>query len=157
VEDARKALDLPDPRLVPALLTPPWAVRDGMIVHAQAPDTLAPSVRQAVEALERKLAGRDFTMVTEDDLAAVGLRAGETAAAVRAGRLVRLAPDVVLLPDTVDHAVRVLARLPQPFTASQARDALGTTRKVAVPLLEHLARQGRTRRTPDGQHTVIAR
>ncbi len=157
VEHARRALDLPDPRLVPALLTPPWAVRNGMIVHAQAPDTLAPSVRTAVEALEQRLAGRDFTVATEDDLAAVGLRAAETAAAVRAGRLVRLAPDVVLLPDTVGRAVTVLAGLPQPFTASEAREALGTTRKVIVPLLEHLALRSRTRRTADGRHTVIAR
>jgi selenocysteine-specific elongation factor len=47
--------------------------------------------------------------------------------------------------------------LPQPFTASQAREALGTTRKVVVPLLEYLAAHGRTRRTPDGHHSVIAR
>jgi selenocysteine-specific elongation factor len=128
-----------------------------MIVHDQALDTLAPAVREAVDALERRLAGRGFTIATEDDLAAVGLAAGQTAAAVRAGRLVRLAPDVVLLPDTVDRAVGVLGGLPQPFTASEARDALGTTRKVVVPLLEHLALRGRTRRTPDGRHTVTGR
>jgi selenocysteine-specific elongation factor len=157
VEHARKSLDLPDARLVPPLLTPPWAVRDGMIVHAEAPDTLAPSVRTAVDALEERLAGRDFAVPSEDELAALGLRTGEVAAAARAGRLVRLAPGVVLLPDTVRRAVSVLAGLPQPFTASQAREALGTTRKVIVPLLEYLAARGRTRRTPDGHHTVIAR
>jgi selenocysteine-specific elongation factor len=157
VEHARRALDLPDPRLVPALLTPPWSVRDGMIVHAQAPDTLAPSIRTTVEALERRLAGRDFAVPTEEELAGLGLGTPEIAAAVRAARLVRLAPGVVLLPDTVEHAVTVLAGLPQPFTVSQARDALGTSRKVIVPLLEHLAMRGRTARTPDGHHTVIAR
>jgi selenocysteine-specific elongation factor len=157
VEHARKALDLPDPRLVPALLAPPWAVRNGMIVHDQAPDTLAPSVRSAVAALEERLAGRGFTVATEDDLAAVGLGAAGTAAAVRAGRLVRLAPDVVLPPDAVGQAVGVLAGLPQPFTASEARSALGTTRKVVVPLLEYLALHGRTRRTADGRHTVTGR
>ena len=36
-------------------------------------------------------------------------------------------------------------RLPQPFTLSEARQALGTTRRVAVPLLEHLDRRGWTR------------
>jgi selenocysteine-specific elongation factor len=157
VEHARKALDLPDPRLVAPLLAPPWAVRDGMIVHAQAPDTLAPSVREAVAALEQRLAGTGFAVPTEDELAALGLRTAQVAAAVRAGRLVRLAPGVVLLPDTVNRSVGVLAGLPQPFTASEARDVLGTTRKVIVPLLEHLARHGRTRRTPDGRHTVTAR
>jgi selenocysteine-specific elongation factor len=43
-----------------------------------------------------------------------------------------------------DHAVAAIARLEQPFTLSQARQALGTTRRVAVPLLEHLDSTGRT-------------
>jgi len=157
VEDARKALDLPDPRLVPALLTPPLAVRNGMIVRGEAPDTLAPAVRVALKTLEQRLAGTVFTMPTEDELAALGLRAAEISAAVRAGRLLKLAPDVVLLPETVRRSVGILAQLSQPFTAGQAREALGTTRKVVVPLLEHLALRGATRRVADGRHTVTGR
>jgi selenocysteine-specific elongation factor len=144
-------------RLVSALLVPPWTIRNGTIVHSAAPDTLAPAVRAAVEALEARVGGDGFAVPTEEDLAAVGLGTAEVALAVRAGRLVRLAPGVVLLPDTVRRCVGVLAGLPQPFTASQAREALGTTRKVIVPLLEHLAVQGRTRRTPQGQHSVTGR
>jgi selenocysteine-specific elongation factor len=157
VEDARKALDLPDARLVPALLPPPLAIRDGVILHSEAPDTLAPAVREALEKLERQLAGSDFTVATEEDLAALGLRAAEIAAAARLGRLLRLAPGVVLLPGTVRRSVDVLAGLPQPFTASQAREALGTTRKIIVPLLEHLASRGATRRLADGRHIVTGR
>ena len=44
----------------------------------------------------------------------------------------------------------VLATLDQPFTVSAARQALGTTRRVAVPLLELLAKTGRTRHEGDG-------
>jgi selenocysteine-specific elongation factor len=157
VEDARKVLDLPDVRLVPALLPGGLAVRNGMIVGAEAPDTLAPAVRDAVAALERLWQGREFAVPADDELAALGLRAPEIAAAVRAGRLVRLAPDVVLLPETVRYAVGVLAALPQPFTAGEAREALHTSRKVVVPLLEHLARQGKTRRAADGRHAVTGR
>jgi selenocysteine-specific elongation factor len=157
VEEARKALDLPDPRLVAALLSPPWTIRSGMIVHATAPDTLPPAVRTAVDALQARFAGPDFAVPTEEDLASAGLGAAEIAGAVRAGRLLRLAPGVVLLPDAVSRAVTVLAGLPQPFTASEARDALRSSRKVIVPLLEHLARQGRTRRAPDGRHAVTGR
>jgi selenocysteine-specific elongation factor len=61
---------------------------------------------------------------------------------------------VVLLPDAVERAVKILAGLPQPFTASAARQALGTTRRVALPLLELLDRQGATRRLPDGDRIV---
>jgi selenocysteine-specific elongation factor len=153
VEDARKALALPDVRLVPALLAAGWSIRDGMIVSADAPDILAPAVRRAVSALD----ARGLFVPSESDLTALGLTAGPIAAAVRAGRLVRLAPDVVLTAVAVDAAVAVLAGLPQPFTAGQAREALGSSRKVVVPLLEHLARVGRTRRDLAAGHRVTGR
>jgi selenocysteine-specific elongation factor len=157
VENVRKALDLPDARLVPALLAPPLAVRNGLIVDADAPDTLAPTVRTALETLERQFAGRSFSVPSEAELAALGLRAAQIAAAVRAKRLLRLTPDVVVLPATVRRCLIVLAALPQPFTAGQAREALGTTRKVVMPLLEHLAATGSTRRVDDGRHIVTGR
>ncbi len=68
------------------------------------------------------------------------------AAAEKAGRLRRITADIVLLPDAVDEAVRRLAALPQPFTASAARQALDSTRRVVIPLLEHLDQLGRTER-----------
>ena len=51
--------------------------------------------------------------------------------------------------------MRVLTGLPQPFTASQARQALGTTRRVAIPLLEHLDRRGWTRRLDGALREVV--
>ncbi|MCY7365049.1 MAG: SelB C-terminal domain-containing protein, partial [Frankiaceae bacterium] len=80
----------------------------------------------------------------------------ELAAAERAGRLLRLADDVVLLTDGPARAMRVLAALPQPFTLSAARQALGTTRRVAVPLLEHTDARGWTRRL-DGNLREVRR
>ncbi len=156
VDEVRKALDLPDVRLVPALLTAPLTVRNGVIVHAEAPDALAPAVRDALSALEGRLRGA-FAALADEELAASGLRAAEVAAAVRARRLLRLAPGVVVLPDAVPMAAGVLAGLDQPFTAGEARAALDTSRKVIVPLLEHLAATGRTRRDPDGRHRITAR
>ena len=47
-----------------------------------------------------------------------------------------------------------LATLPAPFTLSQARQALDTTRRVVVPLMELLARKGFSRRLPDGAHEL---
>jgi selenocysteine-specific elongation factor len=55
----------------------------------------------------------------------------------------------VLGPDAAVLAPRVLARLPQPFTTAQARQALGTTRQAAIPLLEYLDAAGATERLPD--------
>jgi len=63
----------------------------------------------------------------------------------------------VLLPCAVRRSVTVLAGLPQPFTAGEAREALGTTRKIIIPLPEHLAGRGRTRRFADGRYNVTGR
>ena len=79
----------------------------------------------------------------------------ELAAAERAGRMLRLRDGVVLLPTAPALAMRELARLEQPFTTSQARQALDTTRRVAIPLLEHLDARGWTRRLDAGHREVV--
>src|SRR4029077_12970306 len=61
---------------------------------------------------------------------------------------------VVLGPDALDRAAGILKMLPQPFTVSDARRALGTTRRVAVPLLEQLDARRITRRGDEGTRTL---
>ncbi|WP_174524041.1 SelB domain-containing protein, partial [Piscicoccus intestinalis] len=63
---------------------------------------------------------------------------------------------IYVQPIAPARAMRALAALPQPFTTSQARQALDTTRRVAIPLLEHLDARGWTRRI-DAGHREIAR
>ncbi|MER6984507.1 SelB C-terminal domain-containing protein, partial [Streptomyces carpinensis] len=75
-----------------------------------------------------------------------GLTRRTVAAAVRAGALLRITDAVVLLPGSDARAAEVLRGLPQPFTLSEARKALDTTRRVAVPLLEFLDARGLTER-----------
>ena len=75
--------------------------------------------------------------------------------AERAGRVLRLRDGVVLLPTAPALAMRELARLEQPFTTSEARQALATTRRVAIPLLEHLDARGWTRRLDAGHREVV--
>ena len=100
--------------------------------------------------------GTPFVAADRGELADLGLGTAELAAAERLGRVMRLPDEVVLLPDAPARAMRVLAGLEQPFTLSQARQALGTTRRVAVPLLEHLDARGWTRRV-DGTLREVAR
>lgn len=71
------------------------------------------------------------------------------------GRLVQL-DDVTLTATAIDHARQILVATfgNQAFSASEAREAWQTTRKYAVPLLEHLARTGIT--TFDGTHHHLA-
>lgn len=108
---------------------------------------------KGVAELENRLRGQPFAAPEAHELKELGLGPKELAAAERAGRLVRLAGGVVLLPSAPRVAQGVVSALEQPFTLSAARQALGTTRRVAVPLLEHLDALGVTR-LADGMRTV---
>ena len=154
-EALRQALDLPDRALVEALVQPPLAVRAGRVAPLGTADTLPEPLASAVARLRGELTDHPFRAPDAGELAALGLGPRQIAAAVRAGALLRVADAVVLLPDAPARARRLLERLPQPFTLSAARQALETSRRVAVPLLELLDRQGVTRRLPDDRRTVV--
>jgi selenocysteine-specific elongation factor len=148
VDVVRRALELPDAELVPAAVRPPLALREGRVVAAAA--DLPPAVQRAVDGVRARLAADPFAAPEANDLTAAGLGSRELAAAVRSGQLLRVAEGVYLAPGAEAEAARRLAGLPQPFTLSQARQAWGTTRRVAVPLAEWLDARGVTARLPDG-------
>ena len=111
-------------------------------------------VADAVQAILADLADAPFRAPDADRLKELGLDNRAAAAAERAGLLLRLPGNVVLAAGATDQAARILARLPQPFTAAEARQALDTTRRVAIPLLEQLDRAGITRRLPDDRRVM---
>jgi selenocysteine-specific elongation factor len=150
VEALRRHLDLPAPELVPAVLEGTGLrVEGGLVVLPGG--GLPAAVERALDRLRRGFAEHPFRAPEADELAALRLGARELAAAVRAGRLSRIADGVVLGPDAPDRAAAVLATIAQPFTVSEARRALGTTRRVAVPLLERLDGDGVTEPLGDGR------
>jgi selenocysteine-specific elongation factor len=163
VEAARRRVGMPDGRLVTAALAAPadlagpgLVVRDGRVTAA-AEKAVPAELRAAVAALRADLTAVPYAAPDAHRLAELGLGRRELAAAVRAGALLRVADGVYLLPGADDRAVELLAGLPQPFTLSLARRALGTTRRVAVPLLELLDGRGLTERLPDDRRRVRAR
>ncbi|WP_121253794.1 selenocysteine-specific translation elongation factor [Nocardioides ferulae] len=139
--------------VLPALVREPLRVHEGRVVVDGRGGLPADLVR-AIAALEADLADGPFAAPTADRLRELGLDDRRAAAAARAGRLLRVAPGIVLLPDAAEVAAARLADLPQPFTISQARALLGTSRRVALPLLEHLDRRGLTRRLPDDRREL---
>jgi selenocysteine-specific elongation factor len=147
VEVLRRALELPDADLLAAVVRPPFALRDGRVVEGEAP--LPPAVQRAVDAVRTRLATDPFAAPEVPELAELGLGARELAAAVRSGQLVRIADGVYLAPGIEPVARDRLADLDEPFTLSRARQAWGTSRRVAVPLMEWLDAQGVTVRLPD--------
>jgi selenocysteine-specific elongation factor len=78
---------------------------------------------------------------------------------VASGHVVRLTPSIHVAREAIDAAVGVITALgvrhPDGLTVSHVRDALASSRRVVVPLLEHLATTGRTIRTGD-RHLAAA-
>jgi selenocysteine-specific elongation factor len=155
LETARQLTAMPDTRLVELLLGPQLSVSDGRVRIAGPATGLPDAVRRAISEVRQGLAQRPFAAPEAHRLAELGLGPKQLAAAVRAGELLKIADGVYLAPDAEYAALQRLRSLPSPFTLSQARQALDTTRRVAVPIMELLARRGMSRQLPDGTHELV--
>ena len=145
---AARILGVDDVGVVSALARPPLRVHAGRVVLG-AEDGVPAADRRALELLAADLEADPFAAPTAERLRELGLVGSRLDALVREGRLERAGRGVVLLPGSTDEAVRRLAALEQPFTVAQAREALGTSRRVVLPLLAHLDAAGVTARLPD--------
>jgi selenocysteine-specific elongation factor len=122
--------------------------------HGGAAAGLPTPLLEAVAALRAELAAAPFLAPDAGRLAEAGLSPRAVAAAARAGLLLRISDQIVLAPGAAEQAAGILAGLPQPFTTAEARKALGSTRRVVIPLLEYLDRAGVTQRLPDDRRLV---
>jgi selenocysteine-specific elongation factor len=161
LDAARATLGLPDRRLVEALVRQPLRIRDGLVQLTEPADgtadaALPPAVTAAVQVLLADLAVAPFASPDAGRLRQLGLDSRAITTAERAGLLLRISDQIVLAPGADAQAGRVLADLPQPFTAAEARQALQTTRRVAIPLLEFLDRAGVTERLRDDRRRLRA-
>ena len=146
-------LGLPAVELVRAVIRSPMRVVDGRVT-SRADVALPAQLEEALAAVRVELEHKPFAAPTAGRLQELGLDTKRLAAAAKAGRLLRLAPGIVLLPGAERAAADLLRELPQPFTTGQARARLDTTRRVILPLLEHLDRAGVTRRLPDDRRLI---
>lgn len=151
---AAKALGLPTGELVQALVRAPMTITAGRVLSEHS-DVLPGPLERALATLENDLAVQPFSAPTADRMRELGLDAKAVAAAQRAGRLLRLADGVVLLPGADRVAAGRLSELAQPFTTSEARMCLQTSRRVVLPLLAHLDKTGLTRRLADDRRMVV--
>ncbi|GAC1441429.1 MAG: selenocysteine-specific translation elongation factor [Mycobacteriales bacterium] len=155
-DELRRLLAVPDLRLLAAVVSA--ARLDAAGGRIRRPGVV-PRLGAGVDQLTARLDAAPFEAPEQPELDRLGLDRRQIAAAVGTGRLLLLAGQegtgVLLLPDAPAKAMRLLAALPQPFTASDARRALGTTRRVAIPLLEHLDARGWTRRVDGSRREVV--
>lgn len=155
LEVARQVTEMPDARLIELLLGSRLTLTQGRVHIAGPVSGLPDAVRSAIGALRAELAERPFAAPNAHRLGELGLGAKQLAAAVRAGELTKIANGIYLAPGADDDAIERLRALPTPFTLSQARQALDTTRRVTVPIMELLARRGLSRQLPDGTHELV--
>ena len=111
----------------------------------------------AIATLEQRFADQPFTAPTAQELDELGLGEKELAAAAQQQRILRLQDSIVLGTKTPALAMRQLVQLDQPFTAADARQALGTTRRTLIPLLEYLDARGWTQRVDGTLRRVTGR
>lgn len=79
----------------------------------------------------------------------LGLRAELLHAAMREGRLTKIADDLAYLPEQLEELTARLGTLPDEFTVADFRDTMEISRRQAVPLLEWLDANGWTSRRGD--------
>jgi selenocysteine-specific elongation factor len=145
--------DVAGAETVEALVAAGRLVPDGPAVRLPGHGTrLDPAQRALVARVEAALNEAGVSLLGETALRDLGADRKATALLVRLGVLVAVAPGGYLGRSTLEGAVATLrgafpdGRL---FAASEAREALGTTRRTAIPLLEHLDRGGVTVRLGD--------
>jgi selenocysteine-specific elongation factor len=139
--------------VVEALVAEGRLLADGPAVrlpgHAERLDPAQLALRDRVE---RAVGEAGVGLLGDAALAELGADRKATALLVRMGVLVAVGPAGYLGRSTLEQAVETLRRsFPdgRPFAVTEAKEALGTTRRTAIPLLEHLDRTGVTVRLGD--------
>jgi selenocysteine-specific elongation factor len=139
--------------VVEALVAEGRLVADGPAVRLPGHGVRLDPAQQAVrERVEGAVAAGGVEVLTEAALAELGADRRMTAVLVRLGVLVAIEPGLYLGRSTLERAVGELRRAfpgGRRFAATEAKEALGTTRRTAIPLLEHLDRSGVTVRQGD--------
>ncbi len=155
--EAVQRLGLPGQALLPPLVDgcPGLVLAGGEVRLRGRGRALSPGLARALAPLLALLESSPFQAPQAGELVAAGAGARQLRAAAAAGVLLVLPGGVVLRPDAPQRAAEILARLPQPFTLSAARQALGTSRRAALPLLEHMDRCKLTHRV-DETHRACA-
>lgn len=133
--------------LVDRLIADAALERDGSTVRLATHRVALPDAE--IQRLVGAVSEGEPTPPTVPELRAAGFASELIEAAARSGALVRIGPDLVLTPDFVRRAMDLVRGAKDGISVSSIRQALGTTRKYAVPLMEHLDRTGATRRVGD--------
>lgn len=154
---ARLSADCFDALLSDAQATKHAVVNGGEVCHPQAGAGAQALEKQAAEALLTALREADGSPATLDEIfssckiePALGRRA--MASLEKAGEAMRVTKELAFPTEALaqfEQAVRTRLADGASASAAELRDAMGTTRKYAIPLLEYFDDKGITRRSGD--------
>jgi selenocysteine-specific elongation factor len=143
-----------DPGLADALIAyltgSGTVVREGTAVRLAA-HRASTAGREDADRLVEAVREAEPTPPSVKELIARGFGPELIQAACADGRLIRVSPDVVVSPAFLARAEAIVRESadPQGITVSQFREALSTSRKYALPILEYFDSRGFTRRQGD--------
>jgi selenocysteine-specific elongation factor len=136
--------------LLSALSESGRVLREGSTVRLASHTASLAGREEEASRLIRAVADAEPTPPTVQELTSAGFASEVIDAATRAGMLVRVSGDLVMTPGLVAHAEAVVRGSGRNgITVSAFREALGTSRKYALPLLEHLDQRKITVRRGD--------
>jgi selenocysteine-specific elongation factor len=149
---------LSDPGLVDALIA--HLAREGSVVRegttVRLPTHRASTAgREDADRLIAAVEAAEPNPPSVKELVTAGFGAELIKAVCADGRLVRVSSDVVVTPGFLERAEQILRDRGSPpgITVSAFREALGTSRRVALPILESFDARGVTRR--EGDYRVL--
>jgi selenocysteine-specific elongation factor len=124
--------------------------RTGGTIHLASHRVSLGEREEEIDRIVRAIADEEPTPPTVAELISAGTNRDAIDAAITTGRLVRVSSDIVMTPELVANAERVVRELgADGITVSAFRERLGTSRKFALPLLEHFDARGITLRRGD--------
>jgi selenocysteine-specific elongation factor len=128
-------------------------VRHGQVVARISHQTaLSPHLEIISQKIQTALSAKPFDPPSRK-LLALDRNARQTLEfLINQGSVVEIAPDLIFLRENFElmkHALQTFLSKNGPATVSELRQALKTSRRVIVPLLEYLDRHGVTRRVGD--------
>ena len=160
---ARLSADCFDALLSDAQATKHAVINGGEVCHPQAGAGAQALEKQAAEALLTALREADGSPATLDEIfssckiePALGRRA--MASLEKAGEAMRVTKELAFAAETLsqfEQAVRICLANGASASAAELRDAMGTTRKYAIPLLEYFDDKGITRRSGDERVLIV--
>ena len=156
LNEIRSALRIQDPEMLDALvadLCNGVFIRKGSIVaRTSHRPTLPTHVQPVEEKIREALSKQPFDPPSRKAIESDPQARQVVRFLIESGEVIEVASDVILLRESFERMKSQVAGFVLkngPATVSELRQALGTSRRVMVPLLERLDREGMTRRMGD--------